>query len=120
MCDKWLEPDGKGFLNFIEDMGSCPPGFELDRIDVNGNYEPENCRWVTPELQAVNLRVVNSLGMNGIYVVQNKHSIKYRAEVGKVYLGVFDCIFEAFCSRMSFINKIEEDSYAKLESWRNS
>lgn len=55
---RWLEPKGKGFLNFLEDMGNKPsPEHSLDRFpDVNGNYFKENCRWGTGEQQANNRR----------------------------------------------------------------
>lgn len=53
VCDRWKE----GFSNFYEDMGEgYAHGLQLDRIDVNGDYEPSNCRWVTPTVNARNKR----------------------------------------------------------------
>lgn len=52
VCDRW-----QVFTNFLEDMGpSFSAGLELDRINVNGNYEPTNCRWVTRAQQNRNKR----------------------------------------------------------------
>ncbi|MGP2517129.1 hypothetical protein [Yersinia sp. 2545 StPb PI] len=51
VCDRWLK-----FENFISDMGDPSNGETIDRIDVNGNYEPSNCRWLSMKDQSRNRR----------------------------------------------------------------
>lgn len=57
ICDRW-----KDFENFLVDMEERPDGRTLDRINVNGNYEPGNCRWATRKEQAMNTQKASKLG----------------------------------------------------------
>lgn len=64
VCEKW-----KSFDNFLKDMGrKGSPNLSLDRIDNDGNYEPGNCRWATPDQQNSNKE--KTLTFNGIPIKQ--------------------------------------------------
>ena len=62
MCGEWRE----SFLAFISWMGPRPPGQTLERIDNNGNYCPENCRWATRKEQCLNSRRNHRLKLDGV------------------------------------------------------
>lgn len=51
ICKRWMK-----FENFLEDMGQRKKGTTLDRINNNGNYTPNNCRWATAVQQIANRR----------------------------------------------------------------
>lgn len=68
MCQEWAQ----NFMVFLRDMGECPDGLTLERIDVNGNYEPGNCRWATNREQSRNKRntVFVEIGGNRITLTE--------------------------------------------------
>ena len=61
VCERWKQ----SFSNFIEDMGERPDGNTLDRVDPNGNYSKENCRWATWKEQNNNRRNTNIIDIGG-------------------------------------------------------
>lgn len=61
VCDRWLN-----FKNFYEDMGVRPEGTSIERVDVNGNYEPGKCIWATPKEQSANRRNNNEIAYDGM------------------------------------------------------
>lgn len=55
VCERWRE-----YAAFLADMGDRPEGMTLDRINVDGNYEPQNCRWATYAEQRRGQRPTNT------------------------------------------------------------
>jgi len=57
MCDEWLDKEN-GFINFYNwaMANGYTEGLTIDRKDVNGNYTPNNCQWVTMKAQGNNRR----------------------------------------------------------------
>ena len=60
VCERWMI-----FDNFYADMGDPPPGMTLERIDNNGNYEPNNCKWANMKEQNLNTSRNRLLTLNG-------------------------------------------------------
>lgn len=91
VCQKWHNVE-----NFINDMNSTfKESLTLDRIDVNGNYELSNCRWVTKTIQSRNtqkLRKDNSSGYRG--VSWHKRDLVWNAKISvdkkRIHLGYFN------------------------------
>jgi hypothetical protein len=92
VCDRWKH----SFENFYIDMGIRPGlDYSLDRKDVNGNYEPNNCRWLDKLSQTRNTRFQLN-PMNGIRKTANgKYSVNISVNNERKYLGTFETIEEA-------------------------
>ena len=87
ICDKWLDKDN-GFMNFYNwaIKNGYHEGLSIDRINVDGNYEPKNCRWVTQKVQSNNTR-------RNVYIVYNeeKHTLKEWSDLLNLnYKAVFN------------------------------
>lgn len=66
VCDRWRE----SFVNFLADIGPRPsPDHSIDRIDNNGDYCPENCRWATHREQMANTSDNRLITCEGITMI---------------------------------------------------
>jgi len=86
VCDRWKN----SFENFLEDMGVAPDGLSVDRINNDGNYEPENCRWATIEQQSNNKGNSRIIEYNGERMTMSQ----WAAKIGLAYStlrGRLDC-----------------------------
>ncbi len=77
VCDQWRH----SFATFILNMGKCPEGFTIDRIDNGGNYTPDNCRWANKSTQMRNRRNAVMLTFNG----KTQNMVEWATELGLGY-----------------------------------
>lgn len=78
VCDEWSGKDGhKNFQKWALENG-WHEGCSIDRIDVNGNYEPSNCRWASAKEQANNRRNNKPITIKGV----TKNATEWAEEIG--------------------------------------
>ena len=86
VCDRWND-----FDLFVADMGPRPKGGTIERIDVNGNYDPSNCRWATHKEQMNNARFNVFLDLFGeritIAQASDKYGVPYHRLYGRIRKG---------------------------------
>jgi hypothetical protein len=69
VCERWLS-----FVNFLEDMGERPSGnHSIDRINPNGGYSPDNCRWATAIEQSQTKRLSRQRVEKALFALQDRY-----------------------------------------------
>jgi hypothetical protein len=86
VCDEWLN-NQEAFFEWAYQNG-YKEGLTLDRIDVNGNYEPSNCRWITQKEQCNNTRVNRYIEMDGVVHTLKEWCDIYNVPYGRVFKRV--------------------------------
>lgn len=83
VCGRWLEPNGQGYTNFINDMGRKPSSrHSLDRKDPDKDYGPDNCKWSTDKEQRKNQRTfVDYGGRNPKAIYRNLYQKHHNVRV---------------------------------------
>ena len=105
VCKEWL--DIKNFVAWCDLTHPNIEGISLDRIDVNGNYEPNNCRWADRTTQNTNQRMKknNTSGFVGVSWVEArlKWVSRITTEKKRIWLGDYKTIEEAVLARDNYI-----------------
>ena len=84
VCSRWLN-----FSNFFADMGECPKGFSIDRINPNLGYRPSNCRWLKLSEQSARRSCVRRFEVDGKLLNMKEISKLYNINYGTLHSRVW-------------------------------
>jgi hypothetical protein len=113
MCDSWAN-DFTMFFNYITKLDNFgAPGYSIDRIDNDGNYEPGNIKMSTRHEQSANVkkRADNTSGYTGVTLVRNRFLSRIRMNGKAIVLGYYDTPEEAVMARNEYIIDNELTEY---------
>lgn len=103
ICERW-----NSYPNFLQDMGMAPSKqHSIDRIDTNGHYEPNNCRWAMAKQQANNLRTTRFFEADGIRDTLSGWCDRFKVERHMIENGLrrgksFQEIYERFSEKIDY------------------
>lgn len=108
VCDRWMHD----FSAFYQDMGPRPKDHSIDRIDNNGDYSPENCRWADVETQMGNRQNTIRVNIDGEVKSLRAWVRKFNMSYGTVYARVIKykrrSLADEFSGRFEKFIKFEE------------
>lgn len=95
VCEEW-NISSESFIDWALKNG-YKEGLSIDRINVNGNYEPGNCRWADAETQCLNQRIRkdNKTGYKGIYLDKGVYRVQISRNKKRYYFGSYKTLSEA-------------------------
>ena len=100
-CERWLN----SFEDFYADMGSCPDGYTIDRVNNDLGYSPENCRWATMKEQS------NNRGGFNILIEYNGKTQTLKMWTDELNLNYNTVYNRIFRSKLSFEDAIKSDPF---------
>ena len=113
-----IDPRWDTFVGFYNDMGDTyEEGLSIDRIDVNGNYCKENCRWANDHIQGYNRRIsnLNTSGKTGVawHKATRKWYVRFtppdnQKEIGELYEYLWDAVYRRMQLEQLYHGKVKD------------